>query len=101
MADRWMPDPLVVAIFLTFICLAAAILFTDFGLVDSVDAWGTSFWNLLAFTMQMILISGMGHVVAHTKTVHRALVFIADRMKSAPMAYAGLAFVAGFCGLFF
>ena len=99
-ADRWMPDPLVVAIFLTFICLAAAILFTDFGLVDSVDAWGTSFWNLLAFTMQMVLILGMGHVVAHTKAVHRALVFIADRMTSARMAYGGLAFVAAFCGLF-
>ena len=100
MADRWMPDPLVVAIFLTFICLAAAILFTDFGLVDSVDAWGTSFWNLLAFTMQMVLILGMGHVVAHTKIVHRALIFIADRMTSARMAYGGLAFVAAFCGLF-
>jgi short-chain fatty acids transporter len=100
LADRWMPDPLVVAIFLTFICVAAAILFTDFGLVGSVDAWGNSFWNLLAFTMQMVLILALGHVVAHTRPVFRFLVYIADRVKSAPMAYGGIAFAAGFGGLF-
>ena len=100
LADRWMPDPLVVAIFLTVICVVAAVLFTDFGITDSVDAWGNSFWNLLAFTMQMVLILGLGHVVAHTKPVHRVLVYIADRVNSAPLAYGGLAFVAGFCGLF-
>ena len=98
--DRWMPDPLVIAIFLTFICLSAAIVFTDFGLADAVDAWGFSFWNLLAFTMQMILILGLGHVVANTKPVHRILVNIAGRINSAPMAYGGLAFIAAFCGLF-
>jgi short-chain fatty acids transporter len=95
-----MPDPLVIAIFLTFICVVAAVVFTDFGVADSVDAWGISFWNLLAFTMQMVLILGLGHVVAHTRPVYRALVYIADRVKSAKIAYGGLAFVAGFCGLF-
>ena len=100
LADRWMPDPLVIAIFLTFICVVAAVVFTDFGVADSVDAWGISFWNLLAFTMQMVLILGLGHVVAHTRPVYRALVYIADRVKSAKIAYGGLAFVAGFCGLF-
>lgn len=100
LSDRWMPDPLVVAIFLTFVCVASAILFTDFGAADSIDAWGSSFWNLLAFTMQMVLILGLGHVVAHTKPVYRVLVYIADQVSSERMAYGGLAFVAGFCGLF-
>ena len=100
LADRWMPDPLVVAVFLTFVCLAAALLLTDFGFVNSIDAWGSSFWSLLAFTMQMVLILGLGHVVAHTKPVYRGLVYIADCFKSAPMAYGGIAFVAAFGGLF-
>jgi len=99
-ADRWMPDPLVVAVILTFICIASAILFTDFGLASSVDAWGASVWDLLAFTMQMVLILGLGHVVAHTKPMYRALVYIASLVRSAPMAYGGIAFVAGFGGLF-
>ena len=98
--DRWMPDPLVIAIFLTFICLAAAFTFTDFGLSDAVDAWGISFWNLLAFTMQMILILGLGHIVANTKPAYRVLANIAGRINSAPMAYGGLALIAALCGLF-
>lgn len=100
LADRWMPDPLVVAILLTFVAVAAAIVFTDFGLMDSVSAWGGSFWSLLAFTMQMVLILGLGHIVAHTRPVYRVLLFIAGRVHSARMAYGGLAFIAGFCGLF-
>jgi short-chain fatty acids transporter len=100
LADRWMPDPLVIAIFLTYVCIAAALLFTDFGLADTVDAWGVSYWNLLAFTMQMVLILGLGHIVAHTRPVHRALVFFSDRVRSAPMAYGGLALLAGICGMF-
>lgn len=100
LADRWMPDPLVIAIFLTYVCIAAALLFTDFGLADTVEAWGVSYWNLLAFTMQMVLILGLGHIVAHTRPVHRVLVLIADRVRSAPMAYGGLALIAGVCGLF-
>jgi short-chain fatty acids transporter len=98
--DRWMPDPLVIAVFLTFICLAAAFAFTDFGLTDAVDAWGISFWNLLAFTMQMILILGLGHIVANTKPAYRVLANIAGRINSAPMAYGGLALIAALCGLF-
>jgi short-chain fatty acids transporter len=99
-ADRWMPDPLVVAIFLTFVCIAAALVFTDFGVLDAGEAWGIGFWKLLAFTMQIVLILGLGHLVAHTNVTHRLLVKIADQVRSAKMAYAGLAFIAGFCGLF-
>ena len=47
LAERWMPDPLVVAVFLTFVALAAAVALTDFGPVQSVNAWGVGFWGLL------------------------------------------------------
>ncbi len=100
LADRWMPDPLVVAVFLTFVCLAAAVIWTDFGPVDAVGAWGVGFWNLLTFTMQMVLILGLGHLLAHTRPVYRVLVAIAGQMRSARMAYAGQALIAGVCGLF-
>lgn len=100
LADRWMPDPLVIAIFLTFICLISAVIFTDFGPEQAVEAWGVGYWSLLAFTLQMILILGLGHVVAHTRAVHRLLVMAAARIKSARMAYAGLAFISAVCGIF-
>jgi len=100
LADRWMPDPLIVAIFLTFICLLAAVVFTDFGPVEAVNAWGTSFWNLLAFTMQMILILGLGHIAAHTSPIHRGLIFLANFVNAPRVAYAGIAGLAAILGCF-
>ncbi len=46
-AERWMPDPLVIAIFLTAVGFVAALLFTDFTTSQSVEAWGNSYWKLL------------------------------------------------------
>ena len=58
LAERWMPDPLVIAIALTIVCFAAAIAFTDFGVIETVDAWGVGYWSLLTFTCQILLILG-------------------------------------------
>ncbi len=99
MAERWMPDPLVIAIFLTLLCSVAAVLFTDFTVLDTVDAWGDGFWNLLKFTNQIILILALGHIVAHTKPVNNALIWVAHFIKSPTMAYSGLFFIAGACAL--
>jgi len=45
-ADRWMPDPLVVAIFLTFVCIATALqLAADIAQVLMVLTTGESWTN--------------------------------------------------------
>lgn len=93
-AERWMPDPLVIAIFLTALSFACALLFTNFTAVQAVDAWGNSYWNLLRFTAQMILILGLGHVLANTRPVNRLLVAVAGKVTSAPMAYVGVTIFA-------
>ena len=61
-AERWTPDPLVMAIFLTGVAFVASLLFTDFTAGQSVEAWGNSHWALLRFTAQMILILALGPV---------------------------------------
>ena len=98
-AERWMPDPLVIAIFLTAVGFVAALLFTDFTATQSVEAWGDSYWRLLRFTAQMILILALGHVLANTRAVRRVLVAIAGQVRSAQMAYAGLTVFAGLAAL--
>ena len=98
-AERWMPDPLVIAIFLTIVSFACAIGFTDFGPTESLIAWGDSFWSLLRFTAQMILILVLGHVLAHTDAVQRLLYGMADRIHSARAAYAGLTLFSGVISL--
>ena len=98
-AERWMPDPLVIAIFLTAVCFAAALMFTDFNAGQAVEAWGNSYWSLLRFTAQMILILALGHVLANTRAVRRLLVAVASQVRSAQMAYVGLTMFAGLAAL--
>ena len=94
-----MPDPLVIAIFLTMISFGAVLFFTDFSAGQAVDAWGGSYWSLLRFTAQMILILALGHVVAHTRPVQRLLVAVASLVHSARMAYIGITLFAGLAAL--
>jgi short-chain fatty acids transporter len=98
-AERWMPDPLVIAIFLTAVSFAAALMFTDFGAGQAVEAWGNSYWALLRFTAQMILILALGHVLANTRAVRRLLVAVASLVRSAQMAYVGLTIFASLAAL--
>lgn len=98
-AERWTPDPLVIAIFLTAVAFAAALAFTDFSAGQAVAAWGDSYWALLRFTAQMILILALGHVLAHTRAVYSLLVAIAGTMRSARMAYVGITTIASLAGL--
>ena len=99
LAERWMPDPLVIAIALTMVCFGAAVAFTPFGVLQTVDAWGEGYWSLLRFTAQMILILVLGHVVAHTRPVHRVLIWMASFVRSARFAYVGLTLLASVCAL--
>jgi short-chain fatty acids transporter len=99
LAERWMPDPLVIAIALTMVCFVAAVALTPFGPLQTIDAWGEGYWSLLRFTAQMILILALGHVVAHTRPVHGALIWIASFVKSARIAYIGLTVLAAVCAL--
>ncbi len=99
MAERWMPDPLVIAIVLTMVCFASAVVFTPFSPAQTIDAWGQGYWSLLRFTAQMILILALGHVVAHTKPVYKLLVRLAGWVTSARTAYIGLTVLASSCAL--
>ena len=74
-AERWIPDPLVIAIGLTAICFFLSVTYTSFSALDTIDSWGRGYWSLLAFTAQMILILSLGHLakskVNNYKEVHK------------------------------
>lgn len=98
-AERWMPDPLVIAIFLTAVSFVCALLFTDFTAFQAVEAWGNSYWDLLRFTAQMVLILALAHVLANTRAVNKLLVALAGRVRSAQMAYVGITMFASMTAL--
>ena len=89
--NRYMPDPLVVAIVLTALTVLFAMFSEGTSFLDATRYWGDGFWNLLAFTMQMTVIllagfilaaqsaqgmEGLGHIIM-------ALVFAAPAMLGA------------------
>ncbi len=78
-ARRWVPDPFVLAVALTFLAGALALPRLDWEPMAVVDVWidgsgkGKGLWNLLAFGMQMCLILVTGHALAQTKAVRRVI----------------------------
>jgi short-chain fatty acids transporter len=79
---RYMPDPLVVAIFLTFVTILIAIGVEGTSPTDAVRYWGDDFWNLLAFTMQMTVILLAGYILAKTPLVDRLMNNIVGRVHT-------------------
>ena len=73
--ERWLPDAFIFALLATLVTFAAGLLVSPAG--DVVDAWGRGFWELLRFTMQMVLILVLGYVVASARPVHRLIVRLA------------------------
>ena len=71
--NRYMPDPLVVAILLTALTVLIAMLAQGTGFLEATRYWGDGFWNLLAFTMQMTVILLAGYILARTPAVDRLM----------------------------
>ncbi|MFT7300242.1 MAG: short-chain fatty acids transporter [Porticoccus sp.] len=80
--QRWLPDAFIIAIVLTFVVLVAGILGQGHTPVKMVQFWGDGVWNLLIFSMQVIITLVTGSVLAQTATVKRGLRKIASLAKT-------------------
>ncbi len=64
------PDPMVLALWLSWLTLVLAWFFGTeageglHGIVQLLGWWGKGFWELLAFSMQMVLILLLGYMLA-------------------------------------
>jgi len=93
LVERWLPDPLLFAIILTFITFVAGFAVHQ-DPVMMINSWGTGFWGLLLFAMQMVLILVTGHTLAQAPVFKRALVALASIPKTAPFAIVLVTIVA-------
>ena len=59
-----MPDAFIFALLATVIVVVAALTWTPSSPLQVVDAWGSGFWDLIPFTLQMALVIITGHVLA-------------------------------------
>jgi short-chain fatty acids transporter len=78
-AQRWVPDAYVIAILLTAIVFGLAVTVGGAGPMDAVDAWGSGFWELLQFSMQMCVIMLGGYVLSQTKPIGKLLDWLATK----------------------
>jgi short-chain fatty acids transporter len=90
---RLLPDPLIFAIFLTIATFVLAFGLTPQKPSDLVIMWGSGFWNLLAFTMQMAMILVTGHALASSSPVKRVLVALASSARTPAQGVMLVAFV--------
>jgi short-chain fatty acids transporter len=80
LVQRYLPSPFVFAMFLTLAVLIFSMLGTGQSLPQMAQHWGTGFWTLLTFAMQMALVLVTGHVLANAPMVARGL----DRLARIP-----------------
>ncbi|MEV0085031.1 short-chain fatty acid transporter [Saccharopolyspora sp. NPDC003752] len=85
---RYLPDPFVFAIGLTFLTLLLALTVEGKGFLEITEAWGDGFWNLLSFTTQMAVILAMGYVLASAPVTDRLLDAVVARVHQPRTAVA-------------
>ena len=71
-SERWFPDPLVFAFIGIVVVFIAGLLLRESPSKLAI-AGGKSFWSLVPFTMQMVMIIIGGYVVASTPLVYGAI----------------------------
>lgn len=84
--EKFLPDPLVIAIILTIAVMLSAMIFEGATPFQVLDYWGEGWWSLLEFTMQMTVMLLTGYVLAHAPAIERMLDAIAGRITSPNVA---------------
>ncbi|MBD3898297.1 short-chain fatty acid transporter [Halomonas sp. ML-15] len=93
-SERYMPEPIIFAVLLTIVTFLLGLILTDSGLLAMVDHWYEGFWDLLSFTMQMVLILVTGHALATAPAVKKWIQRLASQPASSAQAAALTALVA-------
>ena len=84
LVQRWLPEPFIFAILLTFVAALVAMPLCHQTPFEVVEHWGGGVWNLLAFAMQMSLVLVCGSTLAAAPVVKRAIASLARLPQSAP-----------------
>lgn len=86
--ERWIPDAFVFALLATVVVVAAALIGTPAGPLDVAGIWGTGFWELIPFTMQMSLVIITGYVLASAPPMQLLIGWLASVPRSPRAAVA-------------
>jgi short-chain fatty acids transporter len=90
-SERWFPDPLIFALLGIVVVFIVGLVLRQPATKLAISG-GKSFWDLVPFTMQMVMIIIGGYVVASTPIVYRAIQALAGIPKTPRGAVATVAF---------
>ncbi|MGC3873704.1 short-chain fatty acid transporter [Halomonas sp. GXIMD04776] len=77
LVERYLPDPYIFVLLLTLVAAAAAIGVERQTPLEVLRYWGDGFWDLLTFSMQMLLVLVTGFMLASSPPVKRQLARLA------------------------
>lgn len=94
MVQRFLPDAFLFAIILTFAVFVLGIIFTGSSPIQMIDYWGSGFWDLLDFAMQMSLIVVTGYILASTPIIKKLLSKLSQLANTPEQAILAVTFIA-------
>ena len=94
LVDKYLPDPYIFVLILSLFAFIAAMVFEGHGPMAVIEMWGNGFWNLLTFSMQMLLVLVTGFMLASTPLVRGILNRIAALASTPGQAIVLVTFVA-------
>lgn len=94
LVERYLPDPYIFVLLLTLVAFIAAMVVEGQSPASVVAMWGDGFWDLLTFSMQMLLVLVTGFMLANTPLVKGFLDRLASLAHSPGQAIILVTFVA-------
>ncbi|MBO8164557.1 MAG: short-chain fatty acid transporter [Brevibacillus sp.] len=94
MVQRYLPDPFLFAVILTFVVFLAGMVVNGKSALEMVTFWGEGFWSLLTFSMQMVLILVTGHTLASTRFFKNGMRYLGGLAKTPGQAIMLTTFVS-------
>lgn len=88
LVQRWMPEPFLFAVILTFIAALLAMPICRQTPVEVIVNWGGGVWGLLSFAMQMALVLVTGSALASAPALKRAIAWLSSLPKTPASAIA-------------
>lgn len=98
LVNRYLPSPFSIAAILTLLSFLFSFIFTEASVPEVLRFWHKGFWELLAFSMQMVLILVLGHSIALTPVAEKGISFITRFATNSGKAAAIVCFSAMFLG---
>lgn len=95
--QRWLPEPFIFAILLTFVAAVIAMPVCHQTPIEVIEHWGGGVWNLLAFAMQMALVLVCGSTLAAAPSIKQGIDALARIPQSPAAAIALVTIVSALC----